>query len=379
MLYGPVEKEQALKAAGGRAQTLWQRPLFAAHRGNACAGPAQHLLGSEATELASRRNSLRRSEARRSLGGGKRPGRASPRPRLKKSPARRSLKPRSKRRPSRKSPSNRTPIPAGWSALPRLCARKRSRRHARPQPPQRLPSSSRPGKKQKRLCPLARIWISWTATCLFEQQISRLAQPLSEGANRLTNDAPEPEEEAPQTVARFSGTPLVNVGEKLSARAAIRRACIMWSNGRCAASGMRSWGGTGQRDLRPGGKPDRKPANLHGIRLAERRHAPAGHGHADGKRSLYHGCCCRAAPWDQHLNATAAAPASSWLEIEADRISLLMQLETARRTKNSGKSHCLAFAEAARDGAPEKEVDRLSRQREGLEQSAPSARKTLPG
>lgn len=48
----------------------------------------------------------------------------------------------------------------------------------------------------------------------FEQQISRLAQPLSEGANRLTNDAPEPEEEAPEAVAHFSGTPLVKMPGK---------------------------------------------------------------------------------------------------------------------------------------------------------------------
>jgi len=44
----------------------------------------------------------------------------------------------------------------------------------------------------------------------FEQQISRLAQPLSEGANRLTDDTPAAvEEEVPETVAsHFNGTPL---------------------------------------------------------------------------------------------------------------------------------------------------------------------------
>ncbi len=50
----------------------------------------------------------------------------------------------------------------------------------------------------------------------FEQQISRLAQPLSEGANRLTDDVPVAEEEAPQTVAHFSGTPLNKVGGKIT-------------------------------------------------------------------------------------------------------------------------------------------------------------------
>lgn len=44
----------------------------------------------------------------------------------------------------------------------------------------------------------------------FEQQISRLAQPLSEGANRLTSDTPAPaEDDAAETVtAHFTGTPL---------------------------------------------------------------------------------------------------------------------------------------------------------------------------
>lgn len=50
----------------------------------------------------------------------------------------------------------------------------------------------------------------------FEQQISRLAQPLSEGANRLTDDTPVAEEEAPETVAHFSGTPLNKVGGKIT-------------------------------------------------------------------------------------------------------------------------------------------------------------------
>lgn len=50
----------------------------------------------------------------------------------------------------------------------------------------------------------------------FEQQISRLAQPLSDSANRLTGDAaPQPEEEPTETVAHFSGTPLNSMGQKL--------------------------------------------------------------------------------------------------------------------------------------------------------------------
>ena len=52
----------------------------------------------------------------------------------------------------------------------------------------------------------------------FEQQISRLAQPLSDGANRLSSDAaaaPEEEEEL-VTTAHFNGTPLVpNTGKPI--------------------------------------------------------------------------------------------------------------------------------------------------------------------
>ncbi|NLO84199.1 MAG: hypothetical protein GX096_02040 [Clostridiales bacterium] len=42
----------------------------------------------------------------------------------------------------------------------------------------------------------------------FEQHITRLAQPLSDGANRLTSELVEPEAEQQEAVARFSGTPL---------------------------------------------------------------------------------------------------------------------------------------------------------------------------
>ena len=69
----------------------------------------------------------------------------------------------------------------------------------------------------------------------FEQQISRLAQPLSESANRLTDALAQPEEDPPEAVAHFSGTPLVQ-----SARRAPSR-CTMWWSSRCAASATRCW------------------------------------------------------------------------------------------------------------------------------------------
>ena len=48
----------------------------------------------------------------------------------------------------------------------------------------------------------------------FEEQISKLAQPLSESANRLTSEAPVQEEEAPVAIAHFNGTPLVKGTDK---------------------------------------------------------------------------------------------------------------------------------------------------------------------
>lgn len=45
----------------------------------------------------------------------------------------------------------------------------------------------------------------------FEQHIDRLAQPLSVGANRLTSSLVEPEADVEETVARFTGTPIETV------------------------------------------------------------------------------------------------------------------------------------------------------------------------
>ena len=55
----------------------------------------------------------------------------------------------------------------------------------------------------------------------FEQQISRLAQPLSESANRLSNEIESTpvEEEIPENIARFNGTPLVrNSGKAIKTK-----------------------------------------------------------------------------------------------------------------------------------------------------------------
>lgn len=75
------------------------------------------------------------------------------------------------------------------------------------------------------------------------------------------------------------------------------------------------------------------------------------------------------------INLNAAAAAREQLaEIEADRISLLMQLETAKENEKKFREKAIAsLSQKRRDEAErlKKEVDRLSRQREELLEQSP--------
>lgn len=74
-----------------------------------------------------------------------------------------------------------------------------------------------------------------------------------------------------------------------------------------------------------------------------------------------------------NLNATAAAR-EQLAEIEADRISLLMQLETAKENEKKFREKAIAsLSQKRRDEAErlKKEVDQLSRQREELLEQSP--------
>lgn len=198
----------------------------------------------------------------------------------------------------------------------------------------------------------------------FEQQISRLAQPLSEGANRLTGDAPvESEEEAPQAVAHFSGTPLNKVGGKI----------------------------TRTKD---------KPDNMHHVveqQIRHQRDEVMGSEMGSGTYGLIENPIetlrsCVEYIWQNadmrqqalqmlmenesftsdvagalrsggmNLHASAAAE-EQLAEIEADRLSLLMQLETAKANEKKFREDALAsLSQKRRD-----EVERLKREIKQLE------------
>lgn len=242
MLYGPVEKEQALKAAVEGLKPFGNDRFLLHTVETPALGRHSIYWDPEATlNWRQRRNSLRRKEraaaseeekARKSESKAK----AEEKPRKEKpeAPVKAEAKPE---KPVKQDPHTRRVERA--AEIVRQEEEQKAREAAAAA---EVTVQQPPREEAEEALPIGAHLDILDSDLPFEQQISRLAQPLSEGANRLTNDAPEPEEEAPQTVARFSGTPLVNVGEKSSARAAIRRACIMWSNGRCAASGMRSWG-----------------------------------------------------------------------------------------------------------------------------------------
>lgn len=197
----------------------------------------------------------------------------------------------------------------------------------------------------------------------FEQQISRLEQPLSEGANRLTNDAPEPEEEAPEAVAHFSGTPLVktpgkaarsktkpeNVHHVVEQQIRRQRDEVMGTEMGAGVYGMVEnpienlracvdyiWQNADMRDQ--------------ALNMLMENDAFT----ADMAARLRSG--------GTNLHAAAAAQ-EQLAEIEADRLTLLMQLETARANEKKFREEALSkLTQKKRD-----EVERLKNEVRQLE------------
>ena len=189
----------------------------------------------------------------------------------------------------------------------------------------------------------------------FEQQISQLAQPLSEGANRLTNDVPAPEDEPVEAIAHFSGTPLVPTNTKMV------KSCS-------------------------------KPENVHHVvekQMRRQRDEVMGEELGSSTYGLVENPIenlqeCLDYIWqnpeirDQALQAllqnpvftadmtnalrrnganmqTLAAAQEQLVEIEADRLSLLMQLENAKENEKKFRDEALAsLSQRRRD-----EVERL--------------------
>ncbi|MBP3647945.1 MAG: hypothetical protein J6K55_16185 [Clostridia bacterium] len=198
----------------------------------------------------------------------------------------------------------------------------------------------------------------------FEQQISRLAQPLSETANRLTGDtAPVVEEEIPEVVAHFNGTPLTknsgkpiriktkpeNVHQVVEQQLAGQRSETMASEMGAGAYGMIAnpienlrmcmeyvWQNADMRDQ--------------ALEMLLGNEAFT----ADVATALRQG----------GMNLQAAAAAQEQLaEIEAERISLLMELEQAKESNKKFREQIVAsVAQKKRD-----EVERLKNEVKHLE------------
>ena len=198
----------------------------------------------------------------------------------------------------------------------------------------------------------------------FEQQISRLAQPLSESANRLTGDtAPAVEEEIPEVVAHFNGTPLTknsgkpiriktkpeNVHQVVEQQLSGQRSESMGSEMGEGAYGMIAnpieslricmeyvWQNADMRDQ--------------ALEMLLGNEAFT----ADIATALRQG--------GMNLQASAAAQ-EQLAEIEAERISLLMQLDMAKENNKKFREQLVAsVAQKKRD-----EVERLKNEVKHLE------------
>lgn len=189
----------------------------------------------------------------------------------------------------------------------------------------------------------------------FEQQISQLAQPLSESANRLSSELSAPEEEPTEAVARFSGTPLVKTGGKIT-RTRTRPESVH----HVVEQQMRH-----QRDVVMG---EERGANAYGLIEnpidSLRECVDYVWQNADMREQALdmlmqsEAFVSDVAQQMRHmgvnLQATAAAK-EQLAEIEADRLSLLMQLETAKDNEKKFREQALAaLSQKRRD-----EVERL--------------------
>lgn len=357
MLYGPVEKEQALKAAVEGLKPFGNDRFLLHTVETPALGRHSIYWDPEATlNWRQRRNSLRRKEraaaseeekARKSESKAK----AEEKPRKEKpeAPVKAEAKPE---KPVKQDPHTRRVERA--AEIVRQEEEQKAREAAAAA---EVTVQQPPREEAEEALPIGAHLDILDSDLPFEQQISRLAQPLSEGANRLTNDAPEPEEEAPQTVARFTGTPLVNVGEKI-----VRTRRHPESMHHVVERQMR-----GQRDEIMGeelgsgtyGLVENPIESLRTCMEYVWQNADMRQQAMDmlmENEAFTTDVAAALRRGGINLNATAAAR-EQLAEIEADRISLLMQLETAKENEKKfrEKSDCLAFAEAARrGGAPEK-------------------------
>lgn len=371
MLYGPVEKEQALKAAVEGLKPFGNDRFLLHTVETPALGRHSIYWDPEATlNWRQRRNSLRRKDKERAAATEEdKAKKAEPKARTEEKPE----KPRKEKpetpakaeakpeKPARQDPHTRRVERAAEIARQEEEQKARQAETAAVQQPA--------AEEAEEALPIGARLDILDSELPFEQQISRLAQPLSESANRLTNDAPAPEEEAPQAVARFSGTPLVGTGEKI-----VRTRRRPESMHHVVERQMR-----GQRDEIMGeelgsgtyGLVENPIESLRTCMEYVWQNADMRQQAMDmlmENEAFTTDVAAALRRGGINLNAAAAAR-EQLAEIEADRLSLLMQLETAKENEKKFREEAIAkLSQKRRDEAErlKKEVDQLSRQRETL-------------
>ena len=365
MLYGPVEKEQAHKAAVEGLKPFGNDRFLLHTVETPALGRHSIYWDPEATlNWRQRRNSLRRKE-RAAVQEEEKPkkAKAEEKPRKEKAEAPAKAEPKMEK-PVKQDPHTRRVERAAE------IARQEEKQKAREAAAAAQPAAEQPaGEEAEEALPIGAHLDILDSELPFEQQISRLAQPLSEGANRLTNDVPAPEEEAPQSVARFSGTPLASAGGKI-----VRTRTRPESMHHVVERQMR-----GQRDEIMGEELGSGTYGLVENPIESLRTC---------MEYIWQNADMRQQAMDMLLeneafttdvaaalrrggiNLNAAAAAREQLaEIEADRLSLLMQLEAARENEKKFREQAIATLSQKRRDEVErlkKEVDKLTQQNEAL-------------
>ena len=252
MLYGPVEKQQAQQAAVEELKPFGNDRFLLHTIETPSLGRHVIYWDPEATlNWRQRRNSLRRKE-RANAQEEEKPKKAK-----EKQPKEKAEAPKEKAEAPAKAdkPPKQDPHTRRVERAAEIARQEEERKAREAQAAERKETEAAVQAQAEEALPIGARLDILDAELPFEQQISRLAQPLSEGANRLTSDAPAPEEEEPQSVARFSGTPAFQNGGEDHAQQEPPGEHAPCGRAADARPARRDHGrGAGQRHLWPGGK-----------------------------------------------------------------------------------------------------------------------------
>lgn len=380
MLYGPVEKQQAQQAAVEELKPFGNDRFLLHTIETPSLGRHVIYWDPEATlNWRQRRNSLRRKE-RANAQEEEKPKKAKEKQPKEKAEALKEKPDAPKEKAE--APKEKAEAPAKADKPPKQAphtrrveraaeiARQEEERKAREaQAAERKETEAAVQAQAEEALPIGARLDILDAELPFEQQISRLAQPLSEGANRLTSDAPAPEEEEPQSVARFSGTPLSKMAGKIT-----RSKSRPESMHHVVERQMR-----GQRDEIMGeelgsgtyGLVENPIENLRTCMEYVWQNADMRQQAMDmllENEAFTADVAAALRRGGMNLHAAAAAQ-EQLAEIEADRLSLLMQLEAAKENEKKFREEALAaLTQKRRDEAErlKREIEKLTGEREAL-------------